>query len=160
MNLYIQIQNGQPVNHPCFEENLLQAFGSIPSDWEPFVRVERPACGVYEKLVSEQPVYAKVNGKWSDVWSVRNMTPEEKSEKQKKAREAYYELAPAENWATWILDEATCTMKPPIPQPAPVNGKVPFWCGAENNWKEPPSCPNDGKIYKFDYLAWTWVAIA
>ena len=42
MNLYIETNNGQTINHPAFEDNLIQAFGSIPEHFEPFVRVERP----------------------------------------------------------------------------------------------------------------------
>ena len=53
MNLYIQIENNQPINHPAFEENLLQAFGAIPAHWEPFVRVERPLPTLYQMFDSE-----------------------------------------------------------------------------------------------------------
>ena len=79
MNLYIQIENGQPINHPAFEDNLLQAFGSIPAHWEPFVRVERPALTIFQILESDTPTYQQVNGVWTDVWSYRDMTADEKS---------------------------------------------------------------------------------
>lgn len=78
MHLYIQTKDGQPINHPAFEENLMEAFGEIPGDWEPFFRVERPVPGVYEILESNEAVYAKVNGVWTDVWSVRGMTAQER----------------------------------------------------------------------------------
>lgn len=78
MHLYIQTKDGQPINHPAFEDNLIEAFGEIPSDWEPFSRVERPVPGVYEILESTEAVYAKVNGVWTDVWSVRDMTAQER----------------------------------------------------------------------------------
>ena len=47
-------------------------------------------------------------------------------------------------------------MKPPIPRPEPVEGVLVLWCGADNNWKETPERP-EGQ-YKFDFLAWQWVA--
>jgi hypothetical protein len=34
-----------------------------------------------------------------------------------------------------------------------------FWCGADNNWKDTPAKPVDENQYKFDYLAWQWVAV-
>jgi hypothetical protein len=160
MNLYIKTDNnGQPINHPAFEENLLEAFGSIPSHWEKFIRVECPTPNLYEVLVSTEPTYQKIDGVWTDVWSFRSMTDEEKSITQQFVRDNFNSREQAENWSTWTLDEATCTMIPPIPKPAPVEGKIIFWCGAENNWKEAPPKPVDEHPYKFDFLAWVWIKI-
>lgn len=162
MKLYIQVENGQTVNHPAFEDNLLQAFGNIPANWEPFVRVERPVPNVYEVLDSDEPVYEKVNSVWTDVWSLRQMTDEEKAAKQQAVRDAFNARQQAENWSAWTLDEASCAMVPPIPRPALDQAKLEqrimtFWCGAENNWKDTPVCP-EGE-YKFDFFAWEWVPI-
>lgn len=162
MKLYIQVENGQTVNHPALEDNLLQAFGSIPANWEPFVRVERPAPNVYEVLDSDEPVYEKVNSVWTDVWSLRQMTQEEKSAEQQAVIDVFNAREQAGNWAAWTLDEATCTMQPPIPRPALNQSKLDqriltFWCGAENNWRDTPVRP-EGE-YKFDFLAWEWVPI-
>ena len=158
MNLYIETDNGKIKNHPALENNLLQAFGSIPAHWEPFTRVERPN-GVYQVLESEEVVYAKVNGVWADVWAVRDMTAEEKTAKQQAVITAFNSREQAENWSTWTLDEATCMMVPPIPRPEPVEGKLVMWCGADNNWKEAPTYPVDNNQYKFDFLAWQWVQV-
>ncbi len=162
MNFYIQILAGSPVNHPAFEDNLLQAFGSIPEHWEPFTRVERPVLGVYEVLESDEPVYAKVNDVWTDVWPVRQMTDGEKSAKQQAVRDAFNAREQAENWSAWAFDEATCTMKPPIPRPEPDEAKLEqrimtFWCGADGNWKDTPVRPEG--TYKFDFIAWQWVEV-
>jgi hypothetical protein len=157
MNLYIETENGVTKNHPAFQDNLMQAFGRIPDHWESFIRVERPVPAVYQVLESDKPVYAKVNGVWTDVWSVRDMTAEEKSAKQQAVRDAFNSREQAANWSAWALDEATCTMIPPTPRPAPVEGKIVFWCGADNNWKEAPARP-EGQ-YKFDFFAWEWVAV-
>jgi hypothetical protein len=157
MNLYIETENGQIKNHPAFEDNLLQAFGAIPAHWEPFTRVERPVPGVYQTMDSTESVYAKVDGVWTDVWTVRDMTAEEKAAKQQAARDAFNTRPQAENWSAWTLDEATCTMVPPIPRPEPVEGKIVFWSGADANWKEAPARPEGD--YKFDFIAWAWVAV-
>lgn len=163
MNLYIQIENNQTVNHPALEENLLQAFGSIPPNWEPFIRVERPIPGVYELLESEEPTYQKVDGVWKDVWALRPMTDTEKTAKQQTVKDFFNSIEQAENWSAWSLDEETCTMQPPIPRPMLNKDKLSqrihtFWCGAENNWKDAPPRPEGN--YKFDFLAWMWVEVA
>lgn len=159
MKLYIETENGVTKNHPAFEDNLMQAFGSIPAHWEPFTRVERPVPGIYQVLESQEAVYAKVDGVWTDVWTVRDMTAEEKAAKQQSVRDAFNAREQSENWSAWTLDEATCAMQPPIPRPAPVEGVLVFWCGADNNWKEAPARPVDDNQYKFDFLAWQWVQV-
>ena len=162
MNLYIETENGVTKNHPAYENNLIQAFGAVPAHWEPFTRVERPVPGIYELLESDTPVYAKVDGVWTDVWSVRDMTVEEKTELQQAVITAFNNRPQAENWSAWTLDEATCTMQPPIPRPEPDEAKLKqriytFWCGADNNWKDTPVLPEGN--YKFDFLAWQWIEI-
>lgn len=162
MNLYIETENGKTKNHPAFEDNLLQAFGCIPSNWEPFVRVERPMLGVYEILESDMPTYEKIDGTWTDVWALRPMTGAEKAVKQQATIDAFNSHEQAENWAAWTLDEITCTMQPPISRPAPDQAKLTqristFWCGADNNWKDTPVRPEGN--YKFDFFAWKWVEV-
>lgn len=162
MNLYIQVANGQTVNHPAFEDNLIQAFGVVPANWEPFIRVERPVPAIYEILDSEEPTYEKVNGTWTDVWALRSMTNAEKAAKQQAVITAFNNREQAENWSAWTLDEATCTMIPPIPRPEPDASKLEqriatLWCGADNNWKDTPVRPEGN--YKFDFFAWQWIKV-
>lgn len=157
MNLYIEVENGVAKNHPAMEDNLIQAFGSVPAHWEPFTRVKCPEIGVYQILESNEPTYAKINGVWIDIWSIRNMTAEEKIVRQQTQREIFNAFEQPANWSAWVLDEATCKMVPPIPRPTPIEGVLVFWCGADNNWKVAPSRP-EGE-YKFDFLAWQWVQV-
>jgi hypothetical protein len=146
MNIYIQIENGQPVNHPAFEDNLIQALGSIPENWEPFTRVERPVPDAHQVLVSEQPSYEKVNGVWTDVWAIRDMTEEEKTIKQqeleaatvvgKKAvqqavKDFWATLPNRENFSAWTFDEETCQYLPPTPRPTEGDFR---WDGTTNSW--------------------------
>ena len=162
MNLYIETENGVTKNHPAFEDNLMQAFGEIPAHWEAFIRVERPVPGVYQIMDSDEPVYTKVDGVWTDVWTVREMTAEEKAAKQQETVTAFNDRPQAENWSAWTLDEATNTMVPPISRPELDETKIAagimtFWCGADANWKDTPVRP-EGE-YKFDFIAWAWVAV-
>lgn len=163
MSLYIEIENGQIKSQPAFEENLVQAFGCVPENWEPFVRVEMPKIGPYDILESDQPVYTKVGGTWTNGWAIRAMTDDEKTAKQQAVISAFNAREQAENWSAWTLNEVTCTMQPPIPCPAFEQAKInqsiqTFWCGAENNWKDTPARP-EGK-YEFDFLAWQWIQVA
>ena len=162
MNLYIEIENGVTKNHPALENNLLQAFGSIPPHWEPFVRVERPTPSVYQILESDAPVYTKVDGVWTDVWALREMTAEEKTAKQQAVITAFNSREQASNWSAWTLDEAICEMAPPIPRPEPDitkldQGIMTLWSGSDNNWKDTPVRP-EGR-HKFDFVVWQWIPI-
>jgi hypothetical protein len=164
MNLYIETENGVIKNHPAFEDNLIQAFGSVPEHWVPFERVERPVLGIYEVMVSENPTYELVDGVYKDVWHKRDMTTEEKTALQQSVITAFNEREYASNWSAWTFDEATCMMVPPIPRPEPDQAKLDagiatVWCGADANWKDTPAKPVDENQYKFDFLAWQWVQV-
>ena len=168
MNLYIETENGVTKNHPAFEDNLIAAFNSVPEHWEPFIRVERPVPGLYQVLDSDESVYAKVDGVWTDVWTIRDMTAEEKEVVRqnliKNAKDLWSARPQVENWSAWIFNEETIKYEPPIPRPEPDQTKLSaniytYWCGAENGWKDTPPRPVDDKQYKFDFFTWEWVAI-
>ena len=161
MKLYIQTENGQTVNHPAFESNLIAAFGGVPDHWKPFVRVERPTLGVYEVLESEQPAYEFVDGVWTDVWPVRPMTEEEVAAKKAGIKQAVLNVwatrPDAFNFTAWVYDEKTQRMVAPIPRPV-EEGKIFRWSGTDNNWKEAPARPEGEGQYVFDFAQWTWVS--
>jgi len=168
MKLYIETENGAVKNHPAFEDNLLQAFGFVPAHWEPFTRVERPAVGMYQILESEVATYTKVDGVWTDVWSIREMTAEEKETVRQAAitaaQTAWAAREQAENWSAWVFNEETFKYEPPIPRPEKDQSKLDqriytYWCGAEGGWKDTPAMPVDDNQYKFDFLAWQWVQV-
>ena len=156
MNLYIQIENAQPVNHPAFEDNLIEAFGSIPDYWEPFVRIENPVVNAYQILESTESTYQKVNGVWTDVWQLRDMTAEEKNAKQQAVKTAWANRPQSSNWSAWTFDEDTCAYHPPIPRPT---DRIVIWSGANNDWVDLPQKPDDGKAYRLDFYTSSWVEI-
>ena len=80
MELYIQIRNGQPFEHPILGDNFRQAFphvdvDNLPPEFSKFERIECP----YEVSMFQVStvVYQWVDGIVKDVWSVRDMTEEE-----------------------------------------------------------------------------------
>jgi hypothetical protein len=154
MNLYIQIENGVPINHPALEENLLDAFGVIPVDWERFVRVEQPIPPLYKTFDEPDIVYEKVDGVWTDVWRLRDMNPEEKLIKQAGVKELWVSRRQAENFAAWTFDEALCDFVPPLPRPD--DGKNYFWQGTTLSWVEKPQYPDDGKTYRLNFTSAMW----
>jgi hypothetical protein len=163
MKLYIKVENGQPIDHPAVEENLLQAFpDGIPFNWEPFNRIPFPTLKWYESFANPHVVYEKINGVWTDVFQVIQLTAEERAAKQQSVITEFNSREQASNWSAWTFDEATCAMVPPVSRPEPDQTKLEqkiftFWCGADSNWKDTPAMP-DGK-YKFDFFAWQWVEI-
>ena len=157
MNLYIKTDgDGNTINHPAFEDNLLQAFGSIPSEWEPFIRVERPIPTIYQVLDSEEPTYQKIDGVWTDVWSLRDMTNDEKAAKQQAVKDNWSTHLNASNFTAWTFDEATCAYVSPTPRP--TDGEY-FWQGTTNSWVVRPPYPEDGKEYRLDFATATWVLV-
>lgn len=170
MKLFIRIQNGQPFEHPIFENNFCQAFpdvdtNNLPPEFARFERVERPVLGIYEVMVSQTPTYELVDGVYKDVWHKRDMTAEERETIRqadiKAAQFAWAARPQAENWSAWVFNEETFAYDPPIPRPEKDQTKVDagiltMWCGVDNNWKETPIRP-EGEC-KFDFIAWAWVA--
>lgn len=116
MELFIQIRDGQPFQHPIFGDNFREAFphvdpNNLPPEFARFERIEPPQYGVYEVLVG--PSYQWVDGVVKDVWLVRPMNAQEKQAKQEQVK-ADWAL---HGFASWSFDDATCTFVPPTPRP-------------------------------------------
>jgi hypothetical protein len=82
LELYIQIRDGQPFEHPIFADNFKMAFpdvniNELPADqFAKFIRVDAPVPDTYE--VYEDVTYQWVDDIVKDVHSVRPMTDEER----------------------------------------------------------------------------------
>ncbi len=84
LELYIQIRDGQPFEHPIFVDNLKLAFPdvdteNIPDTFAKFIRVDAPVLDTYEVYVGV--TYQWVDGVVKDVHLVRAMTEEERAAK-------------------------------------------------------------------------------
>ena len=136
MELFIRIQNGQPFEHPILGDNFRQAFpdvdtSNLPAEFARFVRVAPPVLGVYEK--NQTVSYQLVDGAYTDVFTVEQMTAEEIAAKQQAVKDAW---AP-NGFASWTFDEATCTHIPPTPKPN--DDKRYAWNEEQLAWVEKPS---------------------
>jgi hypothetical protein len=112
MDLYIQIRDGQPYEHPIMGDNFRQAFpaidtGNLPPEFANFERIPAPKIGPFEVL--EGPVYEWDNGIVKDVWTISPMTDEAKA-----AKIAEYQAATPEGWT---LNTETLTYTPPEAPP-------------------------------------------
>ena len=90
LELYIQIRNGQPHEHPIFADNFREAFSNVdtenlPDTFANFVRVDKPTIGTYE--VYEGVTYQWIDGVVKDVHNVRPMTDEEQAAKTRELEE-------------------------------------------------------------------------
>lgn len=139
-NLYIEVVDGEILNHPIFESNLIQVFPDIALNdqdkYIPFKRIPQPIIGIFE--VNEGVVY-EFDGPnlVKDVWKIRPMTAEEKQAKIDEVRA----LKP---YPSWLFDEDTLTWSAPVPYPGELpkpgddltNFKRYIWDEETLNWKE------------------------
>lgn len=136
MKLFIRIKEGQPFEHPIFEENFKAAFpkidvNALPSKFALFERVEPPELGVYE--VYEGVTYEWVGDVVKDVHHVREMTQEEKTEKQNAYKQFWNEKW---GYPSWAFNEEKCLFEPPIPYPKDVD-TIPYLWDEESQAFEP-----------------------
>ena len=134
MELYIQIKDGQPFEHPILGDNFREAFpdvdtNNLPPEFASFTRIETPLAGAYE--VYEGVEYQlQEDGSYKDVHIIRDMTAEEKTAKQ-DAVKADWE---ANGFASWTFNEGTCSFDPPAPYPD--DGKAYIWNEDITSWEE------------------------
>lgn len=91
MELFIQIKNGQPFEHPIFGDNFREAFphvdvNNLPPEFARFERVPCPEEATQFEV--DQVSYQWVDGVVKDVWSVRPMTDNERAEKIEQITQA------------------------------------------------------------------------
>lgn len=82
MELYIQIRDGQPYEHPILGDNFREAFPDVdvqnlPPQFAKFVRIPQPRISAFE--VNEGFSYKWTDGVVHDFWHIRPMTPEERA---------------------------------------------------------------------------------
>lgn len=83
MRLFIRIVDGQPFEHPIFEDNFREAFPSIdidnlPPEFAEFQRIAMPTIGLFE---AAELTYGWDGGLVKDCWFVRSMMPEERAQR-------------------------------------------------------------------------------
>ena len=116
MNLYIQIKDGKPYQHPVAEYNLQQIYPSasydnIPEGFAKFVRIEKPRPGVDEVVVGPKYEWCEEGVCFKDVWIVRPMT---ENEKLARIRKVWIDDGGHESW---IANPETYEMEAPIVKP-------------------------------------------
>jgi hypothetical protein len=139
MELYIRIHNGQPKDHPILGDNFRQAFPEIDTDalpdhFAPFKRKPHPSVealggGPYQML--EVTYVLDTDGvTWTDSFSLRDMTADEKAEKI-----AAYRNSGPTDWPSWTFNETLCLWQPPTPMPSDTS-KTWAWDEPTLSWKD------------------------
>ncbi len=155
LELYIQIRDGQPYEHPIFGENLRAAFPGVdtenlPETFAKFIRVEAPIPGTFE--VYEGATYQWVDGVVKDVHNVRPMTDEERAVKTseieattnqiKMSRIAFCEKMIAEGEAVELWQAAKAALEAWVLESVdPVTPHFPLfpYKDEDGNWVAPAS---------------------
>ena len=75
--LYIKVVDGQAIDNPVYESNLIQVYGYVPPEYQPFTRVAQDITPTIYQNVTD--TYQAVNGQWQDVWVLSDQTTEEKA---------------------------------------------------------------------------------
>jgi hypothetical protein len=133
MELFIRIKDDQPFEHPILGDNFRQAFpdvdvNNLPAKFARFVRVAAPVVGVYEK--NQTVSYQLIDGAYTDVFSVEQMTAEEIVAKQQVVKDAWA----LNGFASWLFNEATCSFEAPVPMP--TDNKRYTWDEPTTSWIE------------------------
>jgi hypothetical protein len=132
MQLIIRLKDGVPFEHPILLDNFIQAFPEVDIDDLPeqfawFDRVEPPKLGPYEVYVGVE--YKMVgNGRFGDVHQVRNMTPEEKAQRQADVKAAWADMP----FKSWVFNEEKCQFEAPTPKPE--DGEFYEWSEEQLAW--------------------------
>lgn len=135
-NLYIQMRDGQPYQHPIFEQNMREAFphvdlDNLPDGFRRFVRVNRPDLGPYEK--NQTCSYVPAEGSpqtYTDEWSCENMTAEEVTAKQNAVKADWTQ----NGYPSWTFNETTCAFDPPTPMPTGSEDQEYVWDEETLSW--------------------------
>lgn len=80
MILYIKVEDGKAVDHPVANWNLMDVYGKIPTNYEPFLRTPMPSLERYEVEDTDASTYIEADGMWTDAWPRRQMTDDERAE--------------------------------------------------------------------------------
>jgi hypothetical protein len=75
--LYIKVIDGQAIDNPVYQSNLIQVYGYVPPEYQPFTRVQQNVTPLIYQNVTD--TYQDVDGQWQDVWVISEQTTEEKA---------------------------------------------------------------------------------
>jgi len=134
MELFIRIKDGQPFEHPILGDNFREAFPDIdtdhlPSDFARFERIAPPSVGPYEIA---ECVYQWDNDRVKDVWQIRQMTDQQKIDKQNSVKNQWANGG----YPSWVFNEDKCWFEPPIPMPLDAEFAHYIWDESTTSWIE------------------------
>ena len=172
MKLFIKVKDGEPFEHPIFEENFVQAFPDIdtenlPPEFARFIRVPQPRLDRFE--IYEGVTYEWNGWAFTDVHHVRPMSSAEREEVIARIKAA----RPNESW-TWD-EEGIKWWSPQRPTTGgpwrfdlvakdwviATEPPFPSWTVSEDgtHYVAPIPKPQDGNRYRWDEPTLSWILL-
>lgn len=129
MRLFIQMRNDGPFEHPVTEQNLRYIFPTFdpenpPHGFVEFIRSPQPEIGIWQVL-SGSYYEKRPDGKYTDVYYVRDMSRSEREEKLRLTRERF-------PFKSWTMNENTLEFTPPVAKPE--DGLFYDWSEEQQQW--------------------------
>jgi hypothetical protein len=132
----------------------------IPVDWIPYTTVGdihevHVTLGPYQKIAGVINVYDEANNVAFGRWVVKDMTNDEKLEKQNRQKETWTtHVLPECGYNSWVFDEEKCEHVAPISKPSGNNQ----WSEINQEWVSVPAYPGStapgpidlNNFYRFD----------
>jgi len=138
-DLYIQMIDGKPYEHPITGDNLRQVFpgidleNALPEGLAKFEKTPFPRIKPYE-VPDGQEYELHSDGVVYELHKIREMTPEEKQTRINNLTKYHAQYG----YQSWILNEELCSFVPPVPKPDDF--ELYLWDEPTISWKlvDPP----------------------
>ena len=149
---FIQVKDGNPVDHPIVLDNVRQNWPdldlmNLPDTWAYFDRKPPERPGPYQKNpVCRYQLYGGFTNRYTDVWTFEEMTDSEKIDKQNKVKDEWIAGGSNTTYPSWVFNDKTCAYEPPV-APPPDDGNYTWderlvsW---EPVWASPEKAPSMG----------------
>ncbi len=131
--LFVRVQDGEVVEHPILQSNFIQVYpdvdiDNLPSGFAEFERKVYQPFGPYQVETGED--YVLENGKYVNCFLTKEMTEEEKTQKQESVKQTLESVYG--DITSWTLDVDNCEWVPPTPYPDDGNGYR--WDESTTSW--------------------------
>lgn len=149
MELFIRVENGQPVDHPIADWNLKMFIEDLdcdnpPEDFIKFVRLPFPDVGPLERV---ETTYEIRDGVCYDCHNIIPLTDQEKLDKIEQ-----YKQQP-KPFDSWVFDETLLQWVAPLPYPTDTSNPY-FWNENNLEWVNVNDYHIKGHLYDEQRNTW------
>jgi|TARA_R110000737_G_scaffold29753_1_gene48253 hypothetical protein len=161
MQLFIQVRDGVPFEHPVMADNMLLLFPdhdleNAPLGFSKFTRIQPPELSFYQKFDDTKGhdgcgcTYEITENGFHDVWHLIDMNSEEKEAKKMSCKPPFLN--------SLVFDEITCMWNTPVNYPS--DGLIYRWKDSDSSWVLVVGMPpDDGESYYFNITTESWTVM-